>query len=195
MSFNFNEAVFLTSATNLKNLPKTQLPEIAFIGRSNVGKSSLINAIIGNVRIAKTSKTPGRTQQINFFALPKFIIVDLPGYGFAAAPINEVKCWQRFNYEYMNSRKQLKLVFILIDSRIGFKEIDLDLIAVINQATVKCQIIYTKVDKLNKSEMEILKSITSLNNKYPNLKPNALISSSKNKEGIKKIRKVILSII
>ncbi|MDJ1257448.1 MAG: ribosome biogenesis GTP-binding protein YihA/YsxC [Candidatus Midichloria sp.] len=188
----FNQATFLTSATNLRNLPKTQLPEIAFIGRSNVGKSSLINAIIGNAKIAKTSKTPGRTQQINFFKLLEFIIVDLPGYGYASAPIKEVQKWQEFNLEYIKNRQQLKLVFILIDSRIGFKELDLNLIEQLNEAGVKCRIIYTKVDKLNKSEIEILKSITTFNDRYPLLEPNALIASSKNKEGIEKIRKVIL---
>ncbi|CAG7589652.1 MAG: ribosome biogenesis GTP-binding protein YihA/YsxC [Candidatus Midichloria sp.] len=188
----FNQATFLTSATNSRNLPKTQLPEIAFIGRSNVGKSSLINAIIGNAKMAKTSKTPGRTQQINFFKLPELIIVDLPGYGYASAPIKEVQKWQEFNLEYMKNRQQLKLVFILVDSRIGFKELDLNLIEQLNEVGVKCRIIYTKVDKLNKSEIEILKSITTFNDKYPLLDPNALIASSKNKEGIEKIRKVIL---
>ncbi|MDJ1304816.1 MAG: ribosome biogenesis GTP-binding protein YihA/YsxC [Candidatus Midichloria sp.] len=176
----------------MRNLPKTQLPEIAFIGRSNVGKSSLINAIIGNAKIAKTSKTPGRTQQINFFKLPEFIIVDLPGYGYASAPIKEIQKWQELNLEYIKNRQQLKLVFILIDSRIGFKELDLNLIEQLNEAGVKCRIIYTKVDKLNKSEIEILKSITTFNDRYPLLEPNALIASSKNKEGIEKIRKVIL---
>ena len=192
---NFNKATFLTSVTNIKNLPKTQLSEIAFIGRSNVGKSSLINAIIGNTKIAKTSKIPGRTQQINFFTLPRCIIVDLPGYGFAAAPIKVVKRWQRLNYEYMISRKQLKLVLILIDSRIGFKEIDLEFIAALNQAAIRCQVIYTKADKLNKSEMKILKSIPAFNDQYVTLEPNALITSSKNQEGIEKIRKIIISVI
>lgn len=191
----FNQATFLTSATNLHNLPKTQLPEIAFMGRSNVGKSSLINAIIGNAKIAKISKTPGRTQQINFFKLPEFIIVDLPGYGYASAPIKEIQKWQEFNLEYIKNRQQLKLVFILIDSRIGFKELDLNLIEQLNEAGVKCRIIYTKVDKLNKSEIEILKSITTFNDRYPLLELNALIASSKNKEGIEKIRKVILHYI
>ncbi|AEI89304.1 MAG: ribosome biogenesis GTP-binding protein YihA/YsxC [Candidatus Midichloria mitochondrii] len=191
----FNQATFLTSAANLRNLPKTQLPEIAFIGRSNVGKSSLINAIVGNAKIAKTSKTPGRTQQINFFKLPEFIIVDLPGYGYASAPIKVIQKWQEFNLEYIKNRQQLKLVFILIDSRIGFKELDLNLIEQLNEAGVKCRIIYTKVDQLNKSEIEILKSITTFNDRYPLLEPNALIASSKNKEGIERIRKVILHYI
>ena len=188
----FNQATFLISATNLHNLPNTHSPEIAFIGRSNVGKSSLINAVVNNSKIAKVSKTPGRTQQINFFKLKEIMIVDLPGYGYASAPIKEVSKWQRFNLEYIQTRQQLKLLFVLIDSRIGFKEIDLNFIKQLEEFGVKCQILYTKTDKLNKSEMEILKSITNLNENFSCLEPEAIITSSKNKEGIMKIRKIIM---
>jgi len=191
----FQQATFLTSATTLSGLPKSQLPEIAFIGRSNVGKSSLINAVVRNSKIAKISKTPGRTQQINFFNIVKFMLVDLPGYGYAAAPIKEVRKWQEFNLEYIQNRQQLKIVFLLIDSRIGFKEIDLAFIQQLNEFNIRCQVIYTKVDKLNKNEIEILKSMTSFNDKYHCLEQEAIITSSKSKSGIVKVKGAILNYI
>ncbi len=187
----FNQAIFLTSAVKAEDLPKCHLPEVAFIGRSNVGKSSLINSITNNSKLAKTSRTPGRTQQINFFKLPKLLIVDLPGYGYADVPIHIVKKWQEFNLEYFRDRDQLKAVFILVDSRIGIKDSDLELITYLNELQIISQVVYTKTDKLNKKEIDLLRSVTHFTSSYSFLSPEAIITSSKNKEGINKIRAII----
>ena len=188
----FSKASFLLGATNFNNLPKSQLAEIAFIGRSNVGKSSLINSITNNSHLAKTSKTPGRTQQINFFQAPKHMIVDLPGYGYASAPKKEAEKWQAFNLEYLQHRKQLRLVVLLVDSRLGIGKLDLEMIENLNQWGVQCQIVYTKSDKLNQSQREVLQSVTQFNDAYPCLSKFAIITSSKTKDGINKLEGVIM---
>ena len=188
----FSAASFLLGVTDFDHLPKSQLPEIAFIGRSNVGKSSLINSITKNSHLAKTSKTPGRTQQINFFQAPKYMIVDLPGYGYASAPKKEVAKWQDFNLQYLEYRKQLKLVILLIDCRIGVGKLDIEMIESLNKWQVQCQIVYTKSDKLNKSQRELLESVTQFNDQYQNLSKFAIITSSKNRDGINTLQKIII---
>ena len=188
-----SQVSFLVGATNFHSLPKSQLPEVAFIGRSNVGKSTLINAITNNAQLVKTSKTPGRTQQINFFQADKFMIVDLPGYGYAKAPINEAKKWQAFNLEYIEHRPQLKLVVLLIDSRIGIGELDLAMIEKLDKWDIRCQIVYTKSDKLNKTEKALLESVTQFNDKYSTLSKFAIITSSKARDGLDKLRKIVFS--
>ena len=123
-----NECRFVLGVAKLEQLPLTEMPEIAFAGRSNVGKSSLINAVTGKKGLAKTSNTPGRTQQLNYFNLAdKIHIVDLPGYGYAQAPESMVKQWQRVIFAYLQGRVNLKRVFVLIDSRHGIKKVDLEI--------------------------------------------------------------------
>ena len=146
---------FVLSVANLKQLPADDLVEIAFAGRSNVGKSSLINALFGQKKLAKTSSTPGRTQQLNYFNLAnKLYVVDLPGYGFAKAPKDMVKNWQNLINMYLVGRASLRRVFLLIDSRHGIKKIDEEIMDMLDKAAVTYQIVLTKIDKISTKELE-----------------------------------------
>ena len=146
---------FVLSVANLKQLPADDLVEIAFAGRSNVGKSSLINALFGQKKLAKTSSTPGRTQQLNYFNLAnKLYLVDLPGYGFAKAPKDVVKNWQNLINTYLVGRASLRRVFLLIDSRHGIKKIDEEIMDMLDKAAVTYQIVLTKIDKISTKELE-----------------------------------------
>jgi len=138
---------FVGSFDTVKSLPKTQFVEYAFVGRSNVGKSSLINAVVGE-KIARTSNTPGRTQSLNFFNVDdRVMIVDLPGYGYARVSKVEAMRWVKRLQEYLLNRSQLRILFILIDSRVGVKDSDLDLMDFCDENGICYQIVYTKKDK------------------------------------------------
>jgi len=146
---------FVLSVANLKQLPADDMIEVAFAGRSNVGKSSLINALFGQKKLAKTSSTPGRTQQLNYFNLDnKLYLVDLPGYGFAKAPKDVVKNWQNLINTYLIGRASLRRVFLLIDSRHGLKKIDEEIMDMLDKAAVTYQIVLTKIDKISTKELE-----------------------------------------
>jgi GTP-binding protein len=139
---------FITSAATEDGIPPDILPEVAFLGRSNVGKSSLVNALTGRTTLARVSNTPGRTRLINFFALPRLTLVDLPGYGFAVAPKDEKRRWQSLVPRYVRGRAGLKRALVLIDARHGFLKGDRDFMALLDDAAVSYQIALTKVDKL-----------------------------------------------
>lgn len=146
---------FVLSVASLKQLPPDDKVEIAFAGRSNVGKSSLINALFGQRKLAKTSSTPGRTQQLNYFNLnDQVYVVDLPGYGFAKAPKEIVKNWQKLINTYLVGRANLRRVFVLIDSRHGIKKIDEEIMEMLDTAAVTYQIVLTKIDKISEKELE-----------------------------------------
>lgn len=146
---------FVLSVANLNQLPDGERVEVAFAGRSNVGKSSLINALFGQKKLAKTSSTPGRTQQLNYFNLDdKLYLVDLPGYGFAKAPKDIVKNWQKLINSYLVGRATLRRVFLLIDSRHGIKKIDEEIMEMLDKAAVTYQIVLTKIDKISTKELE-----------------------------------------
>ena len=146
---------FVLSVANLNQLPDGDRVEVASAGRSNVGKSSLINALFGQKKLAKTSSTPGRTQQLNYFNLDdKLYLVDLPGYGFAKAPKDIVKNWQKLINSYLVGRATLRRVFLLIDSRHGIKKIDEEIMEMLDKAAVTYQIVLTKIDKISTKELE-----------------------------------------
>ena len=154
---------FVLSVANLNQLPDGDRVEVAFAGRSNVGKSSLINALFGQKKLAKTSSTPGRTQQLNYFNLDdKLYLVDLPGYGFAKAPKDIVKNWQKLINSYLVGRATLRRVFLLIDSRHGIKKIDEEIMEMLDKAAVTYQIVLTKIDKISTKELEKVLTATDI---------------------------------
>ena len=154
--------VFVRGVPSLEFLPEADRPEVAFAGRSNVGKSSLINAVVGQRGLARTSSTPGRTQELNFFAtadVPLYI-VDLPGYGFAQAPKQKVKAWIELVRAYLSGRPTLKRVFLLIDSRHGIKPLDREIMQLLDGAAVSYQIVLTKADKPSRSQLDAVAAAT-----------------------------------
>lgn len=153
---------FVLSVAALKQLPADDRVEVAFAGRSNVGKSSLINAIFGQRKLAKTSSTPGRTQQLNYFNLNDCLyLVDLPGYGFAKAPKDIVRKWQQLIKTYLVGRANLRRVFLLIDSRHGIKKIDEEIMKMLDDAAVTYQIVLTKIDKISEKELNKVVEMTT----------------------------------
>lgn len=191
---------FLLSAPKVEFLPEAICPEIAFAGRSNVGKSSLINAVTNRNGLARTSNTPGRTQELNFFdvgdpAGPALRLVDMPGYGYAEAPKPVVEAWQRQIRTYLRGRPVLKRVFVLIDSRHGVKDADLPIMKLLDESAVSYQLILTKLDKLNKHEAEkAIASVEAVARKHTACHPELLATSSAKGYGIDEVRAVIASL-
>ena len=178
---------FVGSFSTVKSLPKTQFAEYAFVGRSNVGKSSLINAIVDE-KIARTSNTPGRTQSLNLFNVnDKAMIVDLPGYGYARVSKVEALKWLERLEEYLLNRSQLRRLFILIDSRVGPKDSDLDLMNFCDVNGICYQIVYTKKDK----KIRELSQLKLSHKNHPAMIENILQTSAEKKIGIDELRKII----
>lgn len=191
-----NKPIFKVGALHESDLPKNNIKEIAFIGRSNVGKSSLINTIT-NSKIAIVSKTPGRTKQLNFFQIrDKLTIVDMPGYGYAKAARNEVENWNNLIFKYLLSRRNLERVFLLIDSRHGIKNNDVEMMSILDKRGVLYQIILTKIDEIKQYELENrFIEIGNILTRHTAMYSEILSVSSKNNIGISKIREVIFDLI
>lgn len=191
------ECTFVAGADKMEILPAPTLPEIAFAGRSNVGKSSLINALLNRKTLARISHTPGRTQQLNFFLLGKhFYIVDMPGYGYAAVSKEKIKAWSHLIHDYLRGRVPLKRVFLLIDSRHGFKPSDLAVMTELDKAAVSYQIVLTKSDKSAPSHLTTLvESLTDVLKKHPAAYPTPLLTSSLTKDGLDPLRETIAQLI
>ncbi len=146
---------FVAAAAAATQVPASPLPEVAFAGRSNVGKSSLVNALTGRTTLARISRTPGRTRQLNFFALGgRLMLVDLPGYGFAKAPKGEIRAWTQMMRDYLSGRANLRRVCLLIDARHGVKPSDLEFMDLLDETAVSYQLVLTKADKIGPEESE-----------------------------------------
>jgi len=182
---------FLTSVTDMSNLPDAAGTEIAFAGRSNVGKSSLINALTGRKGLARTSSTPGRTQMLNFFVAPDtpLTIVDMPGYGYAQAPKELVDAWTNLVFSYLRGRPNLRRVILLVDSRHGIKKNDLDAMTLLDKAAVVYQVVLTKSDKIKPPQLARLISETEAAlAKRVAAHPLIVATSSEKNKGIDELR-------
>jgi len=188
---------FIKSVFSLQDLPKEKKPQFCIVGRSNVGKSSLINALTNNKNMAKTSKTAGCTRSLNFFEIEKkCFMVDLPGYGYAKAPKSEKYGWNNLILEYLKTCRDLKRVFILIDSRHWLKPIDIELMQFLDEIGQIYQLILTKTDKIKNSELqECCEQFDLIKDKFPALYPALLHSSSAKKDGIGQIVSAIFDLI
>lgn len=188
---------FLKSAPELKFLPDPTVPEIAFCGRSNVGKSSLLNALTGRRAIARASVTPGRTQELNFFEVgdpTAFRLVDMPGYGFAKAPIKVVDRWKQLVRTYLRGRQVLTRVLVLVDARHGPKDVDREMMAMLDAAAVSYRVVLTKADKLKASELEAVTARTQDEaRKHVAAYPQLHVTSSEKGLGIEKLRAAVLA--
>jgi len=188
---------FLKGVVAMDGLPEADRVEVCFAGRSNVGKSSLINAITNRKALARASNTPGRTQEINFFELgEKRYLVDLPGYGYANAPVAVVEKWQRLLKNYLSGRPNLRRAFVLIDSRHGIKPVDEEIMQLMNRSALTFQVVLTKIDKIKEPEQEkVLLQVRAKLAKHPAAFPELVVTSSDKGDGIATLRAVIAGLI
>jgi len=187
---------FLKSAPGLQFLPEAEVPEVAFAGRSNVGKSSLLNALTNRKGLARTSNTPGRTQELNFFDVGEPLqlrLVDMPGYGFAEAPKDMVKRWRFLVNDYLRGRAVLKRALVLVDSRHGLKEVDREVMQMLDDAAVSYHIVLTKGDKVKPSALGAIYEATMVEAaKHPAAHPAIFTTSSETGSGIAELRTAVL---
>jgi GTP-binding protein len=194
--------VFIRGVPAMKFLPPEGPPEIAFAGRSNVGKSSLINALVGMKGLARTSNTPGRTQELNYFVpdgysgaagdLPPLALVDMPGYGYAQAPKDQVDQWTKLVFDYLKGRVTLKRVYVLVDARHGLKKNDEDVLSLLDKAAVSYQLVLTKGDKIKPPAVDKLVADTLEKiRRRPAAYPEVLATSSEKAEGLEALRAAI----
>ena len=189
------ETNFVKGVVAMDGLPPPDRLEICFAGRSNVGKSSLINAITGRKGLARASNTPGRTQEINYFTAGDIYVVDLPGYGYANAPLDIVAKWQRLLKQYLQGRQTLRRVFVLIDARHGAKAVDEEIMSLLDSSAVAFQVVMTKVDKLKGKDLaDSLNKTRAALNKHPAAFPELILTSSEKGDGIPTLRAIIAGI-
>ena len=187
---------FVKGVVAMSGLPPADRPEVCFAGRSNVGKSSLINALTGRKSLARASNTPGRTQEINYFTMGESrYLVDLPGYGFAEAPVNIVRQWQALLKSYLAGRVTLRRAFVLIDSRHGVKSVDEEIMELLDRSAVTFQVVMTKLDKINQEtrDANIAQTMAALQ-KHPAAYPEIILTSSEKGEGIATLRATIATL-
>jgi len=191
-----HEVRFVAGASEIAGLPRETLPEVAFAGRSNVGKSNLINALTGRRMLARTSRTPGRTRQINFFDLDgRLMLVDLPGYGYAEASKTEVRRWTDLLRRYLQTRAALQRVCLLIDARHGIKEVDRPVMHVLDDSGVSFQIVLTKTDKLGADELaHIAERVVGDLAPHPAAHPEIHLTSALKRQGIAALRATLGSL-
>jgi GTP-binding protein len=184
---------FVKGVVAMSGLPPADRLEVCFAGRSNVGKSSLINALTGRKTLARASNTPGRTQEINYFALgEERYLVDLPGYGYAEAPVAVVAKWQALLKQYLSGRVTLRRAFVLIDARHGVKSVDEEILKLLDRSAVTFQAVLTKVDKINRTERAaVIEQVKGALGKHPAAYPEIVVTSSEKGEGIETLRALI----
>jgi GTP-binding protein len=185
---------FVAGATTLERIPDFALPEVVFVGRSNVGKSSMLNALLNRNSLVRTSRTPGHTRQINFFNLnEQVLLVDVPGYGYAKAAKKDVKEWQALLFAYLRARINLRRAYVLVDSRHGIKPPDVDMCKRLNDAAVSYQIVLTKCDKASAAELSItLEKVHEAIRKFPAVYPEVLTTSADKKTGIHALQQAVM---
>jgi len=188
---------FVMGVAEIAQLPPAGLPEIAFIGRSNVGKSSLVNALVGRKALARTSNTPGRTQQLNFFNLSDtLMLVDLPGYGYARAPKKAVARWQALISGYLRGRAPLRRVCVLVDARHGLKPTDREMMEMLDIHAVSYQLVLTKADKIKPPALaERIVSLQDQRADYPAMHPDVLATSAVKSSGISELQHALAELL
>lgn len=191
------EKEFLKGVVAMSGLPPDDRIEVCFAGRSNVGKSSLINALTGRKGIARASNTPGRTQEINFFTLAEsHYLVDLPGYGYANAPVAVVEKWQKLLKQYLSGRQSLRRAFVLIDARHGVKKVDEEILTLLDKSAVTFQCVLTKADKVKAAERDkVLDQVRKRLSAHPAAFPEIVVTSSEKGDGIETLRSIVATLV